>query len=246
MGAADCLTEPVDPEVLRQKLRVFVELEAYRAGLRATLEQTRAESRRLQDENRRLAERQEMLRHQSTHDPLTGLPNAALLEDRLDGALRRAARNRQRVAVVMVDFDGFRTVNDAHGPAAGDALLAAASRNLLQAVRASDTVARLGADRFVVVLEALHSATAAAQLGGKLAAAVAQPCTVRTSGRTIQLALAASLGVALGPDHGDQREDLLAAAEAAMYAARRDGDGVRMHAPAAAPTLALVGGLQAS
>lgn len=171
------------------------------------------------------------IRPQGTHDLLTGLPSRLLLEDRLDGALKRAARSRKRVAVAVVDLDGFKAINDAHGHGAGDELLATTGRRLLQAVRASDTVARFGADEFAVVLEGLHNAAAAGKLGHMLAAAITQRCLllVDLEGKPVDLAPHASIGLAIYPDHGTEREALIAAAAVALFQARRAGGGVRVY-----------------
>lgn len=244
MGAADCLAPPLDVEILRQKVRALVDLSDRTAHLRGMLERTQAELRQLASAHQKLQDHQEIIRQQATHDLLTGLPTRVLFEDRLDGALKRATRNRQRVAVVVIDLDGFKHVNQEHGHSAGDELLSSISKRLAQSMRASDTVARLGADEFAVVLEGLHSAAAAEHLGRKLTTAVTQRCTllVELEGKPVELAPSASTGVAIYPDHGQDRETLVAAAETAMYKAKHSGGGVRVHNEGGEAPLAVIAG----
>lgn len=246
MGAADCLTPPLDVEILRQKVRALVDLADRTAQLRGTLDRTQAELRQLGNAHQKLLDHQEIIRQQATHDLLTGLPTRVLFEDRLDGAIKRAARNRQRVAVVIIDLDGFKHVNQEHGHSTGDELLSAISKRLAQSMRASDTVARIGADEFAIVLEGLHSATAAEHLGRKLTTAATQRCTllVELEGKPVELAPSASTGVAIYPDHGQDREALVAAAETAMYKAKHSGGGVRVHNEGADAPLAVTAGLR--
>lgn len=160
------------------------------------------------------------------HDELTGLPNRALLLDRLDAALRRAARQGERVAVLFIDLDGFKPVNDRHGHAVGDALLREVGVRLRRAVRATDTVARWGGDEFVCVLERVADAPSAL----RIAAAVHRRLTATPfvpPGSDLSIDLGASLGVALHPDHAHDAEGLLRCADAAMYAAKAaHGGGV--------------------
>lgn len=166
----------------------------------------------------------------SLHDALTGLPNRSLLLDRLDCALKRAARSQQRLAVAVVELSGFPAVVEQHGAGAGDALLTVTGQRLQQALRTSDTVARLGAREFAVVLEGVHTAAVAMQVARKLLAAATQPCTLlaEAEGRPLKLTPQAGLGLALCPDHGRSRDELLAAAMLALAQARRAGGGVQL------------------
>jgi len=161
------------------------------------------------------------LRHLALHDPLTGLPNRALLADRLDHALGRARRTGDHVAVIVVDLDRFKHVNDSLGHPAGDALLVALSERLRAACRSSDTLARLGGDEFVLVAEAVRDAEHALDIAHRLAAAWAAPMTIQ--GRTLHIE--ASTGVALSHD-GSTGEAMLANADAAMYRAKALGSGM--------------------
>src|SRR6478735_7361693 len=160
---------------------------------------------------------EEQIRHDAVHDPLTGLANRRLLSDRLEHALARSEREGRDTGVIFIDLDSFKEVNDAHGHATGDAVLAELGRRLPAAVRPSDTVARLGGDEFVVVCEETDEASALA-LGRRLQEAIRPPVTIGD----LELTLSASIGVALGRDDA---EALLANADTAVYRAKAAGPG---------------------
>ena len=172
------------------------------------------------------------LRRQALHDPLTGLPNRRLLLDRLEQALVRAERVAGLVAVLFVDLDGFKQVNDAHGHAAGDELLVAAARRLSACLRPSDTLARLGGDEFVAVLDDLPDPARALHTAERLRAALAAPREpaagsgaasgdAGTRDPGLGAAVTASVGVALA--RGGAPHQLLEAADRAMYGAKARG-----------------------
>jgi diguanylate cyclase (GGDEF)-like protein/PAS domain S-box-containing protein len=159
---------------------------------------------------------EERMRHDALHDPLTGLPNRTLLRDHLELALARAARDGDyATGVLFVDLDNFKQINDAHGHAAGDAVLVELGRRLKTAVRPADTVARLGGDEFVVICEEVDAAATLA-LGERLLTAIRQPLEVRG----VQHEVTASIGVALGRTDADA---VLADADAAVYQAKAAG-----------------------
>jgi len=159
------------------------------------------------------------LEHQATHDALTGLANRSLLADRLEQALVYARRSGRPLAVLLLDLDRFKHVNDTLGHSTGDALVRAIGARLTAAVRDGDTVARLGGDEFVVVLTGLARADDVAAVAHKLLRAAAAP--VEVNGR--ELRASASIGVALFPQDAADAESLLAHADAAMYAAKEQG-----------------------
>ena len=165
---------------------------------------------------RRLAE--EALTHQARHDPLTGLPNRVLLADRLDQALKRAQRSGLWVAMLLVDLDGFKEVNDRHGHGCGDRLLAEIAARLSGGVRASDTVARLGGDEFVVVCEEVADESGAHKLGETITGLFAEPFLIEGT----ELTLTSSCGVVLLGPHVSV-EEALEHADSAMYAAKAQG-----------------------
>lgn len=152
-------------------------------------------------------------------DALTGLPNRRLMEDYLVQAVARADRRRDAVALLFVDLDDFKEVNDAHGHPVGDAVLTAIGTRLKAAVRRSDMVARVGGDEFVVAAEGLGSATEVARVGEKILDAIREPTHV--SGQPV--VVRASIGAAVYPSDGGSAMDVLARADEAMYRAKRNG-----------------------
>jgi diguanylate cyclase (GGDEF)-like protein len=154
-------------------------------------------------------------------DPLTGLPNRARFMDRLERSVALAERTGSGFAVLFVDLDGFKAVNDAYGHHAGDALLRALAARMTGAVRRSDTVARLSGDEFTVLTGEPIDAEGVRVLGAKLVAACAAPVEVEDR----MLRVSASVGVARFPEHGADADALLRAADAAMYVAKWSGAG---------------------
>ncbi|TWC38506.1 PAS domain S-box-containing protein/diguanylate cyclase (GGDEF)-like protein [Pseudomonas sp. SJZ079] len=164
------------------------------------------------------------LRKLARHDPLTGLPNRLVLEDRLGKALERACANATRVALVFVDLNGFKAINDQHGHAAGDRVLVTTATRLKNTLRESDTVARIGGDEFVLILEGLTQGKSlqdeAQGICEKIFAGLAPPIGI---GGTLQH-IGTSLGVAVFPDHAPSMDTLIHAADLAMYEAKRSGN----------------------
>jgi diguanylate cyclase (GGDEF)-like protein len=167
------------------------------------------------------------LEYRALHDALTGLPNRALLRDRLAQAVLAAHRLENLAAVIFMDLDGFKDINDTHGHDVGDHVLVEVGRRLSSVLRGSDTVSRLGGDEFAVVVEGAASAEVAMSLARKLLDALRQP--IDLSGQTVQVG--ASLGVALCPTHGDDVDTLLRHADAAMYRAKRTRSAVMLYMP---------------
>jgi diguanylate cyclase (GGDEF)-like protein len=159
------------------------------------------------------------LRHLATHDTLTGLPNRVLLDDRLAQAIAHAERDRQKFAVLMLDLDRFKLVNDSLGHRAGDELLVEVAKRLSGLVRNIDTLARLGGDEFVLVLSPIHERVEAEAIGGRAIQALQTP--VKVSG--LDVYTSPSIGVAFYPADGLTAEALLAHADAAMYCAKQRG-----------------------
>lgn len=158
------------------------------------------------------------------HDPLTGLPNRLVFEERLESALALARRNHSRVALVFIDLNGFKAINDSLGHAAGDQVLQTTAARLHDTLRNSDSVARLGGDEFVTVLEGLSAERApedeARVIAERLLAPLDAPIRL---GDTLQR-VGVSLGIALFPDHAQTRDQLIHVADLAMYEAKRSGD----------------------
>jgi diguanylate cyclase (GGDEF)-like protein len=153
------------------------------------------------------------------HDSLTGLPNRALLSDRLQQAIRTAQRAGTRLAVMFLDLDRFKTINDSLGHATGDFLLKEVASRLCHAVRASDTVARLGGDEFVVLVPGVGTLEECSQVGDKIIEVLGAP--VRFEGHSLHIS--PSIGICLYPDDGGDVDLLMRHADAAMYQAKAAG-----------------------
>jgi diguanylate cyclase (GGDEF)-like protein/PAS domain S-box-containing protein len=164
---------------------------------------------------------EDAIRHQAMHDPLTGLPNRALFNDRLEHAMRRRTRMTGYVAVMIVDLDGFKNVNDSLGHLAGDSLLIAVANRFTTSLRGFDTIARLGGDEFAILVDDLDTADQAGIVAQRVLDALEDPLPLPDQ----EVAIGASVGVAL-TDQSDTRADrILADADAAMYQAKREGKG---------------------
>ena len=179
-------------------------------------------------------EREQAYKYDAQHDQLTGLPNRLLLADRLERALLSARRENKQVALMFMDLDGFKGVNDTYGHDAGDVVLRTMARRIQHAIRASDTLARIGGDEFVVLLPDIGNADNARTLAHKIAAEARRAVQLND---TAQAALSLSIGIALHPAHGDDAATLTEHADQAMYKAKRSGkDAVVVYEPGWAPS----------
>jgi diguanylate cyclase (GGDEF)-like protein len=197
-GAKDFISKPFD--LLEVKTRIHNMLEV------------RLLYRQLEINNRKLGAA-------ALHDVLTGLPNRRLLMDRLALAIAHAHRNKQSMAVLFLDLDGFKQINDTLGHDVGDAVLQTVADRLVATVRQVDTVARFGGDEFIIGLWNLSRDQDLARLMSKLMQVVSQPCDVQGH----SLSITASIGVALYPQHGEDGESLIKSADVALYEAKRLG-----------------------
>jgi diguanylate cyclase (GGDEF)-like protein/PAS domain S-box-containing protein len=186
---------------------------------------------------------EELLEYQALHDSLTGLPNRTVLRDRLNQAIKLASRNQQSVALLLMDLDRFKEINDTFGHHAGDVLLQQLKPRLELALRECDTVARLGGDEFAIVLPDTGS-DGAVWIARKVLATIEEPimledCTVNVG---------ASIGIALYPEHGKEVSSLLRRADIAMYHAKQSGLGHSVYDPQkdryTASRLSLIGDLR--
>ncbi|MDP2254313.1 MAG: diguanylate cyclase [Thiobacillus sp.] len=159
------------------------------------------------------------LQHIAQHDPLTGLPNRELFHDRLQTALRLAERNQTRLAVLYLDLDKFKQVNDTLGHHVGDLLLQEAARRLRQCVRSSDTIGRVGGDEFLVLLNGISLREQVLSIAEEIRVALERPFVLAAYAVHISL----SIGVALYPEHGDDHMQLIRHADEAMYEAKKSG-----------------------
>ena len=187
---------------------------------------TRHLAKSLQESNLSLQAANAELKNLAFLDPLTGVPNRTLFEDRLTHAAARIDRAQRGpglqdspgLGLLFIDLDGFKPVNDSYGHSAGDAVLKQVAQRLATTIRESDTLARIGGDEFVLLLEEISGQTHAAALAGRVLAAMEQPFELPER----KVTLSCSIGITMYPDHGT-RDTLVTAADAAMYAAKRAG-----------------------
>jgi diguanylate cyclase (GGDEF)-like protein len=164
-------------------------------------------------------------RHQALHDALTDLPNRRLFRDRVNQAVVTARRTREPVAVMIIDLDRFKEVNDTLGHHVGDVLLRQVADRLRASLREGDTIARLGGDEFAVLLPVVTGQGAAAAVAGKLVSALEAPFTIR--GWTFDIE--ASIGIAVSPEHGETVDALMQRADVAMYVAKESRAGFELY-----------------
>lgn len=207
------------PLKLRQRTLGALAVHSYDAAVRYT-EQDKLLLQFVSEQIAHAIERkrnQARLQHLASHDPLTGLLSRGPLHDRLAQALERVCRGEEPLALLYLDLDGFKAVNDRHGHDAGDRVLCEIAQRLRNGVRHADTVARLGGDEFVVLLEGAEESAAQA-LAQALRASLQRPCVVDASAA---VALDASIGIALYPRDGADAQSLLRHADRAMYHGKR-------------------------
>ena len=162
---------------------------------------------------------EERIRHLAFHDPLTGLANRVLFADRTATSIQRARRESRQLALIVLDLDGFKQVNDTHGHAVGDRLLIEMARRLQGVLRAEDTVARFGGDEFTALLPEIDEPRDAVIVAEKILAAIALPFAVGGD----QVQVSASIGISIYPIHGEDYQTLFTTADAAMYRIKAAG-----------------------
>lgn len=200
-------------EAIKQKIRQINEINA---SLEEKVSQRTSELRLANTKLTKLA----------THDTLTGLPNRQLVYDRLSQALVSARRDRVRVAVMFIDLDEFKPVNDQFGHAVGDQLLKEVAKRIQTCIRESDTVSRIGGDEFIVLLPVIEAEQDAQEVAEKIRSALNQPFELAE----ISLHISSSIGISIYPEHGHDESALLKNADTAMYDAKNNGrNAVRLY-----------------
>lgn len=197
-GAKDFISKPFDPAEMVRRVSNLLEV-------RLLHEETRSQ--------------REMLEELALHDPLTGLANRRLLVDRMSVAVAQARRSKTTMAVMFLDLDGFKDVNDTLGHGAGDSVLKGVASRLTSTVREEDTVARLGGDEFVITLPHIRGTADAAGMAAKIIDAVSQPYDI--DGRAVRMTT--SVGIGIYPNDGKDAEALMNSADTALYEAKRTG-----------------------
>jgi diguanylate cyclase (GGDEF)-like protein len=222
-GAVDYIAKPINDAILQSKVRVFLDLYAARMQLQQTLDELAERNAQLKVEIAERERAEAQVRHQATHDVLTGLPNRVLFHDRLQAAMQRGARQGSGFALAMLDIDGFKAVNDTWGHPAGDALLRSIAARLRSDVRANDTVARLGGDEFALVLEAVGDIPLLMERCQHLCDTLALPYPLETGEREFVAHVSASIGIALWNGDVASEDSLVQAADRALYEAKGSG-----------------------
>ncbi len=206
----------------RRRDGTVIEVEVCSIGVEFDREPLLFASARDITERKRAQERAE---HQAQHDALTGVPNRVLFYDRLSQGITRARRERHELALLFVDLDDFKAVNDSLGHMAGDELLKITAARIRASLRESDTVARVGGDEFTVILPRVASRDDAAEVAAKIIQAVSQPCKLSNShAGAHEVAIGASIGIAFFPSDAEDADRLVEAADAVMYEAKRKGN----------------------
>lgn len=164
-------------------------------------------------------------RHASLHDPLTGLPNRALFNDRLEHGVAHAKRNGTSLVVMFIDLDDFKHINDTYGHDIGDIVLKTVAQRIRHASRDEDTVCRHGGDEFLYLLAEISNERDVTTIAEKIIAMVRLPCDIRIRDIKISLVIHPSIGIATFPSDGNTAESLVANADKAMYQAKRAKSG---------------------
>jgi diguanylate cyclase (GGDEF)-like protein len=208
------------------QVSVAIENAMFVEELSAAHQRAEAYREKLEALNNRLKRTNSELQHLAVHDPLTGLPNRTLILDRLQQAMREARRHGQKMALIMIDLDHFKEVNDTLGHGVGDSLLIGVGQQLALALREPDTLGRLGGDEFAVVLPETDR-EAATTVIEKLQSILREPVRLDHN----SFSVSASMGVALYPDNGEDPSSLLKCADIAMYVAKRSRDDFAFYDP---------------
>lgn len=228
-GAVDYIAKPINDAVLLSKVTVFLELHISKLRLKGALEELEKRNRQLEVEieERRRVEKQ--IRHMATHDALTGLGNRILFVDHLARARTRAQRDNTSFALLYIDIDGFKQVNDRFGHLMGDRLLCAIAERLRGSLRHEDVAVRLSGDEFAVIMADLGAAHEAQAQGERLCRLLREPYQLDQDSRSPTCCIGASIGIAMFPDHAREEAELIKLADAAMYQVKQQGKaGVRM------------------
>ena len=221
VGAVDFIHKPIGKDVVRARVALHLSLIRQRRELESLNQQLARSLAGVEQANL-------MLKHLADHDALTGLSNRILFFDRVAHGLAACTRHGQSLALLFIDLDRFKPVNDSFGHAAGDELLIEVARRLKESVRASDSVGRIGGDEFVVLLQDVGEEGHALNVANKIRQALAMP--FKLAAHTVSIS--GSIGIALGPREGAHPMDLAHKADEAMYEAKAAGGNlVRLFRP---------------
>jgi diguanylate cyclase (GGDEF)-like protein len=220
-GAVDYLEKPVDKHLLGSKVQVFIQLWERTHKLKTALHQVETARRHLEREIERRQVAEAGLRESVRLDPLTGLHNRLAIDEGLRRELARAERHGERFALLFLDLDRFKPVNDRFGHQAGDQVLRETAQRLSNCVRQADTLARFGGDEFMILMPEIRECQDILPLAQRVEQALAAPVPVEGG----EAALGVSIGIACYPEDGTEADALLDGADKAMYAAKQGGGG---------------------
>lgn len=195
------------------------------ASVNEALKGELAERHSLEDQLATVTRARAADRHAALHDPLTGLPNRALFNDRLEHALAQAERHGWLLAVMFVDLDNFKEINDSYGHVAGDLVLQTVARQLQANIRDVDTISRYGGDEFLYVVAEIRNEADAKLIAGAILETIQQPMDLTVNDVAIKPCVSASIGISLYPRNAKTAENLVRGADTAMYAAKQAKTG---------------------
>lgn len=232
-GAVDYIAKPVNDTILLSKVQVFLDLYSAKRKLSELLKQLEDRNALLEKEVSERKRLEELARHQAGHDMLTELPNRLLFLDRLNFSCSQSERRRDPLALLYIDLDGFKPINDLYGHFAGDETLRIVAKRLSESTRKADTCARIGGDEFAVIMNGAPIG-AAQSMAENLCLKLREPFSVSVAdGDTVELAIGASIGIAMFPDINSGQgadmapearvEALIRFADEAMYTAKKAG-----------------------
>jgi len=209
-------------ELIESKVKACaVDLDTVNGALQAELREREV----LEHELAAAQEQEKSARDAAFHDPLTSLPNRVLFNDRLEHGLAQAKRHDRTLAVMFIDLDGFKAINDTHGHPAGDSVLKTIASRLIAVTREDDTVSRHGGDEFLYLLLELDLEAHASAVATKIVAELGQPCELNSNGAQLLLRVGCSIGIAMFPGDGETADELVKSADRAMYRAKRERTG---------------------
>ena len=209
-------------DITEQKRAETEILEAKENLEHQVIERTRELANTVKQLQEQIAEREKIARELdflANHDALTGLPSLRLCKDRIEQSLAEARRNRQSSAVMFLDLDGFKAINDEHGHEFGDQVLKLIAERVKDEIRETDTVARIGGDEFVIILSSLPTRDISERIAESLIRQIAQPIEIDK----LEVGVSASIGIAFYPEHGTTAQQLIRSADEAMYRVKHDG-----------------------
>jgi len=226
LGAVDYITKPIDLKLAKLRIRNQLELKRQR-------DIVREQNALLIRQQAALREAEQLARHLALYDPLTELPNRRMLIDRLNSGLSQAKRFERSLAVMFLDLDRFKEINDTCGHEVGDVLLREVGKRLTTCVRSGDTVSRSGGDEFIIVLPEIAHPTDATVVAEKIIQTLTEPIHIDSH----SLNITTSIGIAVYPINGtDDGQELMKKADKAMYSAKKAGrNGYQLFADAAGP-----------